>query len=157
MLQWRSNAPSGLISRLLFEVVLWAWCFSDRLEWITVFTGHVLLPFQRLETIKSQTTGSVFHLKFFSLLIKQVMLIIGKAKKNKQKCNVRVLSHIWLFATPWTIACQAPLLMEFSSQEYWSEVPFPTPGGLCNPGFKPVSLECFTVDSFTTVPPGKPF
>ena len=55
------------------------------------------------------------------------------------------------------IACQAPLLMEFSSQEYWSGVSFPTPGSLCNPGFKPMSLESSTVDFFTTVPPEKPF
>ena len=39
-----------------------------------------------------------------------------------------VLSHVWLFATPWTVACQAPLSMGFSRQEYWSELPFPIPG-----------------------------
>ena len=37
------------------------------------------------------------------------------------------LSRVWLFATPWTVACQAPLSMEFSRQEYWSELPFPSP------------------------------
>ena len=35
-----------------------------------------------------------------------------------------MLSHVWLFATPWTVACQAPLSMEFSKQEYWSGLPF---------------------------------
>ena len=39
-----------------------------------------------------------------------------------------VLSRVQLFATPWTVTCQAPLSMEFSRQEYWSELPFPTPG-----------------------------
>ena len=62
------------------------------------------------------------------------MLIIGKVKKNKQKCNVHVLSHIRLFATPWTVACQAPLSMEFSKQEYWSGLPCLPPGDLPNPG-----------------------
>ena len=38
-----------------------------------------------------------------------------------------VLSHVWLFAAPWTVACQAPLSMEFSRQEYWSRFPFPSP------------------------------
>ena len=36
--------------------------------------------------------------------------------------------------TPWTVACQAPLFMGFSRQEYWSGLPFPSPGGLSNPG-----------------------
>ena len=36
-----------------------------------------------------------------------------------------VLSHVWLFATPWTVACQAPLSMGFSRQEYWNRLPFP--------------------------------
>ena len=43
------------------------------------------------------------------------------------------------FATPWTVACQAPLSMGFSRQEYWSEWPFPSPGDLPNPGIKPRS------------------
>jgi len=40
-------------------------------------------------------------------------------------------------ATPWTVACQAPLSMGFSSQEYWSGLPFPFPGDLPDPGIKP--------------------
>ena len=43
-------------------------------------------------------------------------------------------------ATPWTVAFQAPLSMEFSRQEYWSGMSFPTPGGLPYPGIKPMSL-----------------
>ena len=42
-------------------------------------------------------------------------------------------SHVSLFATPWTLACQAPLSMGFSRQEYWSGLPFPSPGVLPNP------------------------
>ena len=45
-----------------------------------------------------------------------------------------------LFATPWTVASQAPLYMEFSKQEYWSELPFAPPGDLPNPGIRPMSL-----------------
>ena len=44
-----------------------------------------------------------------------------------------VASHVWLFATPWTIAHQAPLSMGFSRQEYWSALPFPSPGDLSDP------------------------
>ena len=49
-------------------------------------------------------------------------------------------SHVQLFVTPWTTAHQAPLSMGFSKQEYWSGFPCPPPGGLPNPGIKPVSL-----------------
>ena len=40
-------------------------------------------------------------------------------------------------AVPWTVACQAPLSVEFSRQEYWSGLPFPSPGNLPNPGIEP--------------------
>ena len=65
-----------------------------------------------------------------------------------------VLSHVRLFAVAWTH--QAPLSMEFSKQEYWSWLPYPTPGDLPNPGIEPVSpaLAC---RYFTTELPGKPF
>ena len=42
-------------------------------------------------------------------------------------------------ATSWTVACQAPLSMEISRQEYWSGLPFPSPGNLSKPGIKPIS------------------
>ena len=51
--------------------------------------------------------------------------------------NIPVLSNVWLFVTPWTVACQAPLSMGFSRQEYWNGLPFPTPGYLPNPGIEP--------------------
>ena len=58
-----------------------------------------------------------------------LVLFIGKWKV--------VISHVWLFATPWTVACQALLSMEFSREEYWSGLPFPSPGNLPNPGIQP--------------------
>ena len=51
-----------------------------------------------------------------------------------------VLSQVWFFATQWTVACQAPLYMEFSRQEYWSRLLFLTPGDLPDSGIKTVSL-----------------
>ena len=47
--------------------------------------------------------------------------------------------HVQLFATPWTVACQAPLSTGFSGQEYWSELPFPSPRDLPGAGIEPVS------------------
>ena len=50
-----------------------------------------------------------------------------------------VLSCIYLFSTPWTVTHKAPLSMGFSRQEYWSWLPFPSPGDLPNPGTEPSS------------------
>ena len=52
---------------------------------------------------------------------------------------MKSLSRVRLFATPWTGAYQAPPSMGFSRQEYWSRLPFPSPGDLTNPGIKPGS------------------
>ena len=50
-----------------------------------------------------------------------------------------LLSRVRLFVTPWTVACQAPLSMGFSRQEYWSGLPCPPPGDLPYPGIEPMS------------------
>ena len=52
-------------------------------------------------------------------------------------CMLSHFSHVQLFVTLWTIAHQAPLSMEFSRQEYWSGLPFPSPGDLPSPGIEP--------------------
>ena len=55
-------------------------------------------------------------------------------------CMFSRFSHVWLFATPWTVAHQAPLSMGFSRQEYWSGLPCcPPPADLSDPGIEPVS------------------
>ena len=63
--------------------------------------------------------------------------------KNQEQVKVKVksLSHVLLFATPWTVANQAPLSMGFSRQEYWRGLPFPSPGNLPNPDIKPTAPE----------------
>ena len=59
---------------------------------------------------------------------------------GKVKVKVKLLRRVRLFGpTPWTVAYQAPLSMGFSRQEYWSGLPFPSPGDLPNPGIEPGS------------------
>ena len=53
---------------------------------------------------------------------------------------VHALSGVWLFATPWTVACQVPLFMGFPKQEYWSRLPFPTLGIFLTQGLNPCLL-----------------
>ena len=71
------------------------------------------------------------------------------------KVKVKSLSRVRLFATPWTVAYQAPLSMRFSRQEYWSGLPFPSPGDLCYPGIESGS-PALEADALTSEPPGKP-
>ena len=73
------------------------------------------------------------------------------------------LSHVQLFAAPWTVACQAPLFMEFSRQEHWSMLPFPTPGDLPDLGLERASLASpalaggfFTTSTTWEAPPPHP-
>ena len=75
----------------------------------------------------------------------------------RKLCVLSHFSHVWRFATPWTVACQAPLSMGFSRQEYWNGLPCPPPGDLPNPGIKPVSPTSPALAGrfFTPEPPGK--
>ena len=68
---------------------------------------------------------------------------------------MKPLSRVRLFATLFTVAYQAPPSMGFSRQEYWSGLPFPSPGDLPIPGTEPRS-PTFQADALTSEPPGKP-
>ena len=70
------------------------------------------------------------------------------------RSEVKSLSHVRLFATPWTVAYQA-LSMGFSRQEYWSELPFRSPEDLPDPGIEPRS-PALQADALPSEPPGKP-
>ena len=73
----------------------------------------------------------------------------------KVKVKVKSLSRVGLFVTPWTVAHQAPPSMGFSRQEYWSGLPFPSPGDLPDPGIEPRS-RALQADSLPVESPGKP-
>ena len=71
---------------------------------------------------------------------------------------VQSLNHVQLFATPWTVVHNTLLSIEFPREEYWSELPVPTPGDLTNSGIEPTSLAPPELAGgfITTEPPGKP-
>ena len=73
--------------------------------------------------------------------------------------HAQLLICVRLFMTPWSVAHQAPLSMGLSRQEYWSELPFPPPGDLSEPGVEPMSLASpALVGGFsTTAPPAVAF
>ena len=68
---------------------------------------------------------------------------------------MKLLSRVQLFVTPWTVAYQVPPSMGFSRQEYWSGLPFPSPGYFPDPGIEPGS-PTLQADALTSEPPGKP-
>ena len=77
----------------------------------------------------------------------------GAIACSNSKSLVKSLSRVLLFATLQTVACQAPPSMGFSRQEYWSGLPFPSPGDLPNPGLEPRS-PALEADALTSEPPG---
>ena len=80
---------------------------------------------------------------------------LWKILKVKVKVKVKSLSRVRLFATPWTIAYQASPSLGFSRQEYWSGLPFPSPGDLPDPGIEPRS-PALEADALTSEPQGSP-
>ena len=73
---------------------------------------------------------------------------------GQRMSEVKLLSRVRLFATPWTVTQQAPLSMGFSRQEYWNGLPFPSPGDLPHPGIEPRST-ALQADALLSEPPGK--
>ena len=77
--------------------------------------------------------------------------VVGIERKWKK---VKLLSRAWLFAIPWTEVYQASLSMGFSRQEYWSGLPFPSPGDLLDPGIK-LKSPALQADALPSESPGK--
>ena len=90
--------------------------------------------------------GSNYYYQLLLLIIIIGILIL--------KWKVKLLSHVRLFVTPWTVAHQAPPSMGFSRQEYWSGLPFPSPGDLPNPGIEP-GCPSLQADALPSEPIGK--
>ena len=84
--------------------------------------------------------------------------IIRKRKYIYSECVLSQFSRVQLFAALWTVDCQASLSMGFSWQEYWSRLPFPSPGDLPVPGIEPMSpvSNALEVDSLPNEPQGSP-
>ena len=73
----------------------------------------------------------------YSPLTRKKYGLTGNCKHSQNPVHTCVLSYVRLFATPWAVAHKAPLFMECSRHESWSEVPFPSPGDLPDPGIEP--------------------
>ena len=96
------------------------------------------------------STADFDHISFLFSLFDTHYVFLHKERKK-----VKLLSLVRFFATPWTVAYKASPSMGFSRQEYWSGLPFPSPGDLPNSGIEPRSL-AFQADALTSEPGGKP-
>ena len=112
-----------------------------------------------LESSSGHRTGKLsFHSSPKNGIDKECSSYCSIALISHARNGIQSLSHVRLFATPWTIACQAPLSMGICRQEYQSGLPFPSSGDLSHLGIKPVApseSSVFQADSFTTEPPWK--
>ena len=118
----------------------------------------------RKEWISGKNELSVFKTEIHFLIIFIILMFMGKEnfwnryvskdEGSMKWSEVKSLSRVWLFATLWTVAHQAPPSMGFSRQEYWSGLTFPFPGDFPNPGIEPKS-PALQADTLTSEPPGK--
>ena len=131
---------------------------SGRFQALTGITGITILAHQGVTT------------KFLSLINRWSIAVI-KTNPRRSSFSRKMIHKLHLTGvihsitsvmsnseTPWTVAHQAPLSMGFFRQEYWSRLPFSTPGGLPNPGIEPMSLSSPALAGrfFTIAIPGKP-
>ena len=103
------------------------------------------------------TQGPSFQLLLLSLQGLLATLWAKYTYGNHACMHAKSLQYVRLFATPWTVACQAPLSIGLSRQEYYSGLPCPPPGDLPDSGIKPTSpvASALQADSLPLVPPGK--
>ena len=111
---------------------------------------------------KIRDTKGIFHAKMGTIKDKNGMDLTEAEDIKKRwqeytesEVKVKLLSRVRLFATPRTVAYQTPPSMGFSRQEYWSGLPFPSPGDLPDPGIE-LRSPVLEADALTSEPPGKP-
>ena len=112
-------------------------------KWTNSIDNNSILQYYSL--LNSYYEQVLFQVLYLFYLILTIILF---------NVNVKSLSRVRLFATPWTVAYQAPLSMGFSRQQYWSGLPFLSPRDLPNPGIEPGSPALQT-DALPSEPPGK--
>ena len=143
--------------RIVLNSQLWEQpvsAFLTLAPWVSVPKGHVT-P-EHVAICYRRRPLSFGNLVVFWWVVSQPALSSGWEtlflSSRLVCCMLRRFSCVWLFATPWTVACQAPLFMGFLSQEYWRGLPCLPPGNLPKPGIEPVSLTslAFTGQFFTT-------
>ena len=102
---------------------------SDWMNWLGTAAAAATKSLQSCPTLWDPIDGSPPGSTIPGILQARTLEWVAISFSNawKRKVKVKLLSHVWLFAAPWTAAYQAPLSMGFSRQEYWSGLPLPSP------------------------------
>ena len=136
------------------------WVIAKKAEFpnvVSAFSGKEVINNKSCYTSllpPGRKTCCVQSVSGFQLEAEQALLGGTGTTNPSSPGKVKSLSRVWLFVTPGAVAYQAPPSMAFSRQEYWSGLPFPSPGDLPNPGIEPRS-PAFHADALTSEPPGK--
>ena len=116
-------------------------CLQDNLT-----SFHYISLATQFADVPRETEGGVGKFTFFGwntqglLCFLKLQCIYTMVRAIIYTCMLSCFSCVWLFMTLWTVACQVPLFMGFSRQEYWSGLPCPPPGDLPDPRIEPASL-----------------
>ena len=124
--QWKSKSASHSVMSIQSVE------FS-RLEYWSLSLLHGIFPTQRSNPDLPHCRRILYQLSH------QGSPVCGKNVFQQYKVKVKSLSHVQLFATPWTVVYHTPLSVGFSRQGYWSGLPFPSPEDLPDPGIEPRS------------------
>ena len=121
-----------------FDAYLYFLYLLGELVLLSLYNVFVLCKVLYLKSILSDVNRLLIYLLIISMKYLFTFFTYSRCISLSLKwvSSVCSLSYVWLFVTPWTAACQVPLCMEFSRQEYWSGLLFPSQGDLSNPGIK---------------------
>ena len=131
--------------------------------WLGAFANFCVLNILNIIDFKMPTLyhwsrnweGMCSNISLDSISTTQTQSTEVTSKTHTPGCVCQWLSRVWLFETPWTVIGPAPLSMEISRQEYWSGLPFSSPGDFPDSGTEPGS-PALQADSLPSEPPGKP-
>ena len=132
----RRRMTSGSVIIMRFHPI-WSQC-GGSLNWKDSGTGHRLKPSHPLIRRKSEQNDRI-TMGFPQGESENSTYDPYDSWQVTKPCVCYLISWVWLFVTPWTVAHQASLPMGFSGQEYWSGLPCPPPGDFPNPGIEPGS------------------